>query len=124
MIDLPTYKTLHVLGVILLFISFGGLLVAARAGVQSGVSRKTASITHGIALVLILIAGFGTLARLGLSNPGIWPGWLWAKAVIWLLLGAVVVVIKRAPRSVTLLWWVLPVLGALAGWLALAKPNL
>jgi hypothetical protein len=123
MLDLPAYKVLHLLGVVLLFTAFGGLLVAARAGVQSGVSRKVAGITHGVALVVILIAGFGALAKLGLSNPGIWPVWLWLKVVIWLLLGAAVVAIKRSPRSATLLWWVLPLLGAAAGWLALTKPS-
>jgi hypothetical protein len=123
MLDLPAYKVLHLLGVVLLFTAFGGLLVAARAGVQTGVSRKVAGITHGVALAVILIAGFGALAKLGLSNPGIWPLWVWLKLVIWLLLGAAVVAIKRSPRSATLLWWVLPLLGAAAGWLALTKPS-
>jgi hypothetical protein len=72
--------------------------------------------------VLILVSGFGALAKIGLSNPGIWPGWLWLKAFIWLLFGGVIVLIRRVPRLTTLLWWVLPILGGLAGYLALYKP--
>lgn len=114
---------LHLFGFALLFAALGGLLVATRAGVETGVSRKVASISHGIALVVILITGFGALARLGLSNPGIWPLWLWLKVVIWLVMGGVVVAIKRAPRSSALLWWLLPLLGAAAAYLALYKPS-
>jgi len=120
--SLAAYKLIHVLSIMLLFTAFGGLLLAARAGVQTGVSRKLAVITHGVALVLILVSGFGALAKIGLSNPGIWPGWLWLKALIWILFGGVIVLIRRAPRSATLLWWVLPLLGGLAGYLAIYKP--
>jgi len=116
--SLAAYKVIHVLSIMLLFTALGGLL----AGPPAGAGRKLAAMTHGIALVLILVSGFGALAKIGLSNPGIWPGWLWLKALIWLLFGGVIVVIKRVPRAATLLWWVLPILGGLAGYLALFKP--
>lgn len=119
---LLTYKAIHILSIMLLFTALGGLLLAARASVQTGVSRKLAGITHGIALVLILVSGFGALAKIGLSNPAIWPGWLWTKVLIWLALGAVIVLIRRAPRTAPALWWLLPVLGGIAGYLALANP--
>lgn len=120
--SLLTYKAIHILSIMLLFTAFGGLLLAARAGVQSGVSRKLAGITHGVALVLILVSGFGALAKIGMSNPGIWPGWLWAKVGIWLIFGAVIVVIRRAPTSASALWWILPLLGGIAAYLALSNP--
>ena len=120
--ELPAYKVIHILSAMLLFTALGGLLLASRAGVTTGVSRKTAGMTHGIALILILVSGFGALARLGLSNPGIWPAWLWLKFLIWLVMGGIVVLIRRAPRSATLLWWLLPVLGGLAAYLAIYKP--
>jgi hypothetical protein len=120
--SLIAYKTIHIISIMLLFTALGGLLLAARAGVQTGVSRKLAAITHGIALLLILVSGFGALARVGFSNPAIWPGWLWGKALIWLLLGAVIVIIRRAPRLVPILWWLLPLLGGIAAYLALSNP--
>ncbi|HEY9419967.1 MAG TPA: hypothetical protein VIW92_01000 [Thermoanaerobaculia bacterium] len=119
---LQFYKVLHVLGMAFLFTALGGLLLAARAGVQSGVSRKTAGMTHGIALLLILVSGFGALAKYALSNPMTWPAWVWLKFLIWLALGGIVVAFRRAPQSSTLLWWILPLLGALAAYLALYKP--
>jgi hypothetical protein len=42
---------------------------------------------------------------------------------IWLILGGVVVAVKRAPRAAGLLWWVLPLLGTAAAYLALYKPS-
>lgn len=120
--ELAAYRVIHILSVMLLFTALGGLLLASRAGVTTGVSRKTAGMTHGIALILILVTGFGGLAKIGLSNPALWPMWLWLKVLVWLLMGAVIVLIRRAPHSTTLLWWLLPVLGGLAGYLAIYKP--
>jgi hypothetical protein len=120
--SLIAYKTIHILSIMLLFTAFGGLLLAARAGVQTGVSRKLAGITHGIALLLILFSGFGALAKIGMSNPAIWPAWLWTKALIWLFFGVVIVLIRRAPNSTPILWWILPLLGAIAAYLALNNP--
>jgi hypothetical protein len=122
MISLAGYKVLHLLGGFLLFTALGGMLLASRAGVQTGVSRKLAGMSHGIALVVILVSGFGALARLGISNPGIWPLWMWLKLLLWLAFGAVIVLIRRAPRLTPALWWILPVLGAATAYLALYKP--
>lgn len=119
---LISYKAIHIVSIMLLFTALGGLLLASRAGVTTGVSRKLAGITHGIALVLILVSGFGALAKIGLSNPAIWPAWLWIKALIWLIFGGVIVLIRRAPRSTPLLWWILPLLGGIAAYLALQNP--
>ena len=119
MISLAMYKVFHVLGVLFLFMGLGGLL----RGGSSGEGRKMSVMLHGIGLVVILIAGFGALARLGISNPALWPTWLWIKAVLWLLLGAAPVIIKRAPKLAGILWVVLPILGALGAYYALYKPT-
>lgn len=121
--SLAAYKVIHILSMMLMFTALGGLLLASRAGVTTGASRKTAGITHGIAMILLLVSGFGALARIGLSNPAIWPAWLWGKALLWLVFGGIIVLIRRAPRSSTLLWWLLPLLGGLAAYLALYKPS-
>lgn len=117
------YRVIHVLGIVFLFTALGGLLLAARARVETGVSRKTAGMTHGLALVLILLSGFGALARLDLSNPGAWPAWVWIKVLIWLVMGGIVVLIRRSPTTATVLWWLLPILGGLAAYLAIFKPG-
>jgi hypothetical protein len=117
----PAYKVIHILGVLFLFTSLGALMLASRAGVERG-DRKLAGITHGIALLLVLVAGFGTAARLGLPNPAAWPLWLWIKVGVWLVLGGIIVLIRRAPQLGWLLWWLLPLLGGIAVWAAIFKP--
>ena len=90
---------------------------------EDGSGRKLAGMTHGIALLVVLIAGFGGMARLGMPNPAHWPQWVWIKALIWLILGGIIVLIRRAPQFNTLLWWLLPLLGAMAAWAAIYKPT-
>jgi hypothetical protein len=116
------YKVIHILGVLFVFASLGALMLASREGVERGNGRKLAGMTHGIALLLVLVAGFGTLARLGLGNPATWPLWVWIKLAIWLVLGGIIVLIRRAPQLGTLLWWLLPLLGGIAAWAAIFKP--
>jgi hypothetical protein len=116
------YKVIHILGVLFVFASLGALMLASREGVERGNGRKLAGMTHGIALLLVLVAGFGTLARLGLGNPATWPLWVWIKLTIWLVLGGIIVLIRRAPQLGTLLWWLLPLLGGIAAWAAIFKP--
>lgn len=120
--SMVVYKVIHIFSIMLLFTAFGGLLLASRAGGQNGVLRKLAGMTHGLALVLILVSGFGALAKIGMSNPAIWPAWLWIKVLIWLAFGAVIVVIRRAPQGAPALWWILPLLGGIAAYLALTNP--
>ncbi len=119
------YKVLHLLGVVFLFTSLGGMAVLGMTGnfKRGAVGRRLAVISHGVALAIILVAGFGLLARLGLMAGGI-PGWAWLKVGIWLLMGAAVVGLKRSAGAARLLWFVLPLLGAAAAWLAVAKPVL
>ena len=116
--DLNLYRLLHLTGVIFLFTAIGGALLASREGTVGTAARKLSGITHGVALLIILIAGFGALAKLGLAMPG----WAWAKLVIWLLLGASPALIKRKPEMARVWWLVLPLLGVIAAYLARYKP--
>jgi len=116
------YKLIHLLGVALLFTALGAMVVrqlGATPAAPKDRGGRLAGMTHGIALVLILVSGFGALAKLGLGLPG----WAWAKIGVWLLLGASLVAIRRLPAAAVWLWWLLPLLGGLAAWLALYKPG-
>lgn len=115
------FKVLHLLGVFLLFAALGGMVLRVYASGQAPPrdrAFKLATITHGVALVILLVTGFGLLGMLELGVPG----WAWAKLVVWLVMGALVVVIRRSPSSAGWLWWLLPALGLVAAWLALYKP--
>lgn len=112
------YKVLHLLGVCLLFTGIGGLCAAALSGGAEKV-RKISSALHGSALLILLVAGFGSLAKLGMSsNFGLW---MWIKLAIWLLIGAAPVIIKRNPAAAAAMMWLLPLLGAVAAYLGVNK---
>ena len=112
------YKVLHLLGVCLLFTGIGGLCAAALSN-QSEKVRKISSALHGSALLILLVAGFGSLAKLGMSSN--FRLWMWIKLSIWLLMGAAPVIIKRSPSAAVAMMWLLPLLGALSAYLGVHK---
>lgn len=111
------YKILHLFAVLLLFTSLGTLAAAARGNENL---QRIARAAHGVALLLILVAGFGLMARLGLF--GAIPLWAWVKISLWLLFGLAVLPLRRKPEWTVGLWVAFPLLGALAAWLAVTKP--
>jgi hypothetical protein len=123
MISYPVYRVVHLFGIFLLFVVLAGMAWGAgRARAEGVISRRAAMILHGISLFIVLLGGFGLLARIGVMHGMDWPGWVWAKLAIWLLLGAAVVVPARKPAWGGGLLLLLPVLGGLAAWLAIFKP--
>jgi hypothetical protein len=89
-------------------------------GTRDHAWRKPVAITHGIGLFLVLLGGFGMLARLGIHWP--WPGWVLVKVVIWIILGALGAVAARKTTLAQPLWWMTIVLGGLAAYVAGNKP--
>jgi len=119
MIGYSSWKLVHLVGVLMLFASLGGLVALRGAG---GAGERLYKMLHGIALLVVFVAGFGLLAGLGLHSPGSWPAWVWIKLLVWLLLGASLVAIKRTARHTEVLLLALVILGAVAAWAAIAKP--
>ncbi|TGK19971.1 hypothetical protein EHO61_05495 [Leptospira fluminis] len=121
MISYSVYKLVHILGILFLFLAFGGIaLHAINGGTKEGAPRKLIAMTHGIGLFLILLGGFGMLARLGIIWP--WPGWVMAKFGFWLLFGGLLTVFYKKPSAAKSLWFLLPILGVLAATIAVYKP--
>ena len=110
--------TLHFLGV---FLVFSGLGAVALVTDEESRARKLGSMAHGIGLLIVLATGIYLLVGFGMGTG--MPGWVWGKIVIWLLLGAVVAAFRRAPDLRIPLFFLLPVLGAVAAWLAVAQPG-
>lgn len=113
-----TYKVLHLVAVLFLFTSVGSLAVLGRNG--DGRLRRLALFGHGLSVTLILVAGFGLLARLGFF--GDIPAWAWLKVGLWALLALAAWPLLRRPEWSRALWVVLPALGGMAAWLAITKP--
>jgi len=121
MISYATYKVIHLVGVMMVFLSLGGVAThAINGGARSHSWRKSIAITHGMGLFLSLLGGFGLLARLGIAHGGL-PGWVIAKLAIWTLFGGLIALIPRRPQWAKALWPAVIVLGALAAHLAGSK---
>lgn len=115
------YKIMHFLGLITLFFGLGGMLVAAFARVQlTKQARIMTFATHGVGLLLLLVGGFGMMARLGITSG--MPGWLKGKLLIWALLGLAVSLIKRKGTIGWPIATLLLVLGTTAAIFAINKP--
>lgn len=122
---MPTefYKVLHVLGIMLLFASLGGMaLLGLRGGDDREVAplRRVVMIGHGVAMLVILVAGFGLMARLGIMSG--WPTWIYIKLALWLVLGGAVVLVRRVPEMGRVWLFLLPLVGAAAAWVAFTHP--
>jgi hypothetical protein len=121
MISYHAYKFLHIAGVFLVLLSAGGLIVGKNLAVfSSSPWRKNLAIANGIGLFLILVAGFGLLARLGVHWP--WPFWIVAKLFIWIGFGALAALINRLPGATQMLWWATFLAAIIAAYLANFKP--
>lgn len=123
MISYSVYRLVHLVGIFVLFVVLGGMAWGTgRARADGAISRRLAMILHGIGLFVVLLGGFGLLARIGVMHGMSWPGWVWAKLGIWVLLGAAVAIPARKPDWGGALLLLLPAFGGLAAWLAIFKP--
>ena len=123
MLSYEFYKSLHYFGIVLAIISLAGLIVhAINGGTKDNFpARKLMAISHGVGVALILIAGFGLMARRGVSMTE-WPGWILVKLAIWVVVGGLVMLPLRKPALAKPLWFVLPLFGLVAGLLASFSP--
>ncbi len=115
------YKVLHLVGVFTVILSLGGMcLHVASGGTREYTGRKLAAATHGIGLLITLVAGFGLLAKLGILHS--LPGWAITKGLVWLILGGLPAFIYRKPSLAKVFWILILVFGALNAYLAIYKP--
>jgi hypothetical protein len=119
-----TYKLIHLLGVFLLLVALAGMATHAAAGHSKAENKAYRSllILHGSGALVALLGGFGLLARTGFGHGLLFPGWIWAKIVLWLLLGGIIALPYRNRPLARILLPVLPFLGLLGGYLATYKP--
>jgi hypothetical protein len=103
-------KVLHIAGVLGLFSSLGATLLA-------GTSKKSASMLHGISLLIILLVGFAMLKK-----PPMDHYWWMAKLVLWLFIGVAPVLVKRKVLPASVVFILTLSAGVTAAWLGLTKP--
>ena len=103
-------KILHLAGVFALFASLGATLLG-------GSNRKSASMLHGVSLLVILLVGFAMLKK-----PPMNQYWWMAKLGIWLFIGVAPVLAKKKILCPCVVF-ALTLVGAVgAAYLAFYKP--
>ena len=105
------YSVIHITGILMVFIGYGSLIGLALSKTKNPRVKKLGAITSGIGLTLLLVAGFGLIAKLGYSYTSTW---IIVKVIIWLLFGSLLAFINRKPEWAKLLWWVTLLLGFIA----------
>ena len=110
--DPGLYKFIHYLGIFFLLAGIGGLAFADKD------KLKLPSISHGMGMFLILLGGFGMQAKLKID---LFSSWFVVKVVIWLALGATLVIAKRQLLPPVATWLLVIALSGVAAWLGLAN---
>lgn len=117
------YEIIHIIGIAMLFVSIGGVAIhAANGGTKANsATRRFVAYLFGGGSFLILLGGFGMMARLNLvySIP---PNWLIVKMTIWALLSGIVLLPYRRPSLAKPFAALLPLLAGVAVWMAVYKP--
>ena len=120
MLSASAYKIVHLFGIFLIMLSLGGALThLINGGGREHGWRKQIGISHGVGLLLVLLGGFGMIAKL---NYAYTEGWIIVKIIIWLLFGGMLTYASRTPSAGRLLWWASALLGILAAYMAIWKP--
>jgi len=106
------YKIIHITGIALLAIGTGGMMAG-------GEKRKAFAIAQGIGLIVMLVSGFGLLAKLQLG----YPHFAIVKTVLWVVLAMSPMLFRKlkTPLSAEILI-VLILVGVLA-YLGLVQPK-
>ncbi len=118
------YKVMHLTGIFMVISAIGAhLLNGLLGGSKQFVGKKFVSILHGIGLLIVFVAGFGLMARIGLMG-GSWPIWIILKMVVWLFLGVVILIPRYKPTWTKAVWFAVIIAGSFAAFLAFYKPFL
>jgi len=118
------YKMIHLSGIFALMVALAGMAVHAASGQtkRENPGYRGLLILHGLGALIALTGGFGLLARVGVLHGQLFPGWVWGKLLLWVLLGGLIALPYRTKALARTLPFLLPVLGLLGAYLANYKP--
>ena len=108
-----TYQIIHLIGLAAIAIGTGGMMA-------NGSNRKIFAIWQGVGLLVVLIAGFGMLAKGHLG----FPSFAIVKTILWVVVAALPVILRKLNASISVaIVASLTLIGILA-WLGVTKPAL
>lgn len=118
------YKLVHLFGLFALFVALAGMAAHAAGGQgkEENPNYRSLLVLHGAGALIALTGGFGLMARTGIMHGELFPGWIWAKLVLWLLLGGMIALPYRNRPLARFLLLGLPLLGVLGAYLGNYKP--
>jgi hypothetical protein len=105
------YKIIHLIGISILGIGVGGMMAG-------GANRRTFAICQGIGLLVMLVSGFGLLAKLKLG----YPSFAVVKTVLWLVIGMLPLIFRKLKLPVGVAILVSLALVGVMAWLGVVKP--
>jgi hypothetical protein len=113
--DYNFYKIAHLIGISLLAIGVGGMLAG-------GEKRKTFVMVQGIGLLVMLVTGFGLLAKLKLTPY--MPPFAIVKTALWLVIGMLPVLFRKLKTPLPACILISLILVGLMAYLGVVKPQL
>ena len=108
-----TYKIIHLIAISALALGVGGMMAG-------GNHRKLFSIVQGVALLVMLVTGFGLLAKLKLG----FPHFAIVKTVLWIVIGVLPVILRRFKVPTIAGVAISLALVSIMAWLGVVKPAL
>ena len=117
------YRLLHIIGAFCVLVPLGAIaLHMMNGGTRNYPHRKLMAITHGIGMLLLLVAGFGALAKLGYMSS--FPLWAIVKLGLWIVAGVLPVLLYRKASAAKTLFFTVLLIGAIAVYMVEYKPSL
>jgi hypothetical protein len=111
--DYTTYKIIHLIGISILGLGVGGMMAG-------GPNRKAFAICQGIGLLVMLVSGFGLLAKLKLG----YPPFAMVKTVVWLVIAMLPLIFRKLKLPVGVAITISLTLVGIMAWLGVMKPSL
>jgi hypothetical protein len=107
------YKIIHLIGISILGLGVGGMMAG-------GSNRKAFAICQGIGLLVMLVSGFGLLAKLKLG----YPPFAIVKTVLWVVIAMLPMFVRKLKLPVGLAILISLTLVGILAWLGVMKPAL
>jgi len=111
--DYNVYKIIHLVGISILGLGVGGMMAG-------GEKRKAFAICQGIGLVVMLVSGFGLLAKLTLG----YPSFAIVKTVLWVVIAMLPMIFRKLKLPVGVAILISLSLVSIMAWLGVMKPTL
>ncbi len=111
--DYTMYKIIHLTGIAALVLGIGGMMAG-------GTNRKMFFIFQAIGLLVMLVSGFGLLAKLHLA----FPHFAIAKVVLWVVIGMTPFLFRRLRVPIVAGILIVVMLIGVMAWLGVVKPAL